>query len=70
MESGPRSASESKGFIDKPADWLESSCLSLRLVEWGFAPLNAGAQHWRNMSSVARAASPQTAAVTPGPSNL
>jgi hypothetical protein len=27
--------------------------MSLRLVELGFALLNAGAQHWRNMSSVA-----------------
>ena len=27
--------------------------MSLQLVELGFALLNAGAQHWRNMSSVA-----------------
>src|SRR5678816_1073656 len=46
---GAGSASESKGFHHKPAEWLESSCLSLRLVEWGFALLNARAQHWRNM---------------------
>ena len=28
-------------------------CLSLQLVQWGWAGLNAGAQHWRNMDSVA-----------------
>ena len=50
MRTGPRSPSEPKGFHHRPAECLESSCLSLRLVEWGFASLNAGAQHWRNMA--------------------
>ena len=41
------------GSTHKLAECLKSSCLWLRLVELGFALLNAGAQHWRNMSSVA-----------------
>jgi hypothetical protein len=45
--------------------------MSFRLVELGFALLNAGAQHWRNMSSVAVLSGISlTAAVTPEPSKL
>ena len=40
--------------------------MSLRLLELGFALLNAGAQHWRNMSSVAVLSSiSSTVTVTP-----
>ena len=37
----------------KPAKSLESSWMSLRRVQLNFAPLNGGAQHWRNMTSSA-----------------
>jgi hypothetical protein len=57
MKTNPRRPNESKWLRAKPAERLESSCLWLRTVELGFALLNAGAQHWRNMTRTSRCCS-------------
>ena len=70
MRTSPRSPSEFTWLPVKPAEFFDSSCLWLRLVVLGFALLNGGAQHWRNMTSERLCWSPAASVRSRTPSTI